>query len=218
MSERSKEHASKACEGNTLREFESRLIRHNEVETMTFQPFCIFRQMPFAPIYSVYPNVPSHSARTLRALALNSSVHSEFPFMLMHVQEIVCGPMAYRSVVSGHRMPGTESVGPQDRGPKTCPRAGGARMPRTGTKFVPSDIGAVPVGDAERLAHALRAALPGLPVGPSDPLVGERVACRPSGRFGVSTVLASLPTDRLDSAGRARTPVVMQYVADAHIP
>ena len=27
MSERSKEHASKACEGETLREFESRLIR-----------------------------------------------------------------------------------------------------------------------------------------------------------------------------------------------
>lgn len=111
-----------------------------------------------------------------------------------------------------------EPVGPQNRGPKTRPKAGGARMPRTDAKFVPSDIGAMPVGDTERLAHALRAALPGPLVGPPDPLVGERVDCRPSGRFRVSAVLLSLPTDRLDSAGRARTPVVMQYVADAHIP
>ncbi len=99
---------------------------------------------------------------------------------------------------------------------------GGVRIPRTGAEFVPSDIGAVFVGDAEHLARALRtvfpglyaalmvqgaagqtfpvAVLPGLPVGPLDPPVGERVGCRPSGQFEVSAVLASLPTDRLDRA------------------
>ena len=45
MSERSKEHASKACEGEPLREFESRLIRHQgfgiSQNPFSLSKFCI---------------------------------------------------------------------------------------------------------------------------------------------------------------------------------
>ena len=43
MSERSKEHASKACEGEPLREFESRFIRNQAPEVLHFGGFALVR-------------------------------------------------------------------------------------------------------------------------------------------------------------------------------